>query len=275
VLDGFSVRTGGDLTVNGNVGACALDSEGDLTVHGGVFGKGRARLRSGGSLSARFLNDCQAECARDLTVEREAVGSTLMVNGALMVTAGRLVGGTASALGGVDVGVLGSPLGVPTTVNAGSDYTLARRQAEAETRVTEVDASVDKISDFLGPLLAAPRRMNQLISRRRGDLERLVEALRSLSTERSELAGRLEELAESSHRGAVRQVSVRKEMHAGVLLELGSVRHRVKERTAGPLSVMLDRSRASLRMREFAPLPGSPEAEAGGAGPGGPDAGRT
>jgi len=256
VLDGFNVRTGGNLMVGGNVGACRLDSEGDLEVIGGVFGKGRAQLRAKGNLSARFLNDCRAECAKIMTVSREAVGSSLLTNGRLMITDGRLVGGTTSALCGVDVAVLGSPLGVPTAVSAGTDYNLARRQGEVEERIREVDASVEKINDFLGPLLTDRRRMTQLISKRREDLYRLVKALRSLRAERAELAARLEDLAEASHRNAARQINVRREVHAGVLVELGSVRSRIKQRARGPLTIAEDRSRGSLRTKEFRDLPG-------------------
>jgi uncharacterized protein len=256
VLDGFNVRTGGDLTVGGNVGACKLDSEGDLTVEGGVFGKGRAQLRAKGRLSARFLNDCRAECAEVLSVARESVGSTLMTNDRLEILQGRLVGGTISALCGVDVAVLGSPLGVPTAVSAGTDYNLGRRQAELELRIEEVDNSVSKINDFLGPLLGDRRRMGQLITRRREDLHRLVKALRSLRGERAELAERLEKLAEASQRNAIRQVNVRKELHPGVLIELGAVRSRIKQRAAGPLSIVEDRIRASLRTTDFKDLPG-------------------
>jgi uncharacterized protein (DUF342 family) len=257
VLDGFNVRTGGRLVIGGNVGACRLDSDGDLEIKGGVFGKGRALLRAKGGLSARFLNDCRAECAGEMKVEREAVGSTLLSNGRLLIVEGRLVGGTTSALCGLEVAVLGSPLGVPTAVSAGTDYSLARRQVEIEDRIREVDASVEKISGFLGPLLGDRRRMSRLIARRREDLRRLVNALRGLRTERAELAGRMEELAEAAQRDAVRQINVRREMHPGVLIELGSVRSRTKNLNRGPITVIEDRGRGSLRTREFRELPGA------------------
>ncbi len=261
VLDGFNVRAGGNLTVGGNVGACQLDSEGDLVVKGGVFGKGKARLRAKGRLSSRFLNDCRAESAGVLSVEREAVGSTIFTNRCLLMPEGRLVGGALSALRGVDVGVLGSALGVLTSVSAGTDYNLSRRQAEMETRITDVDTSVTKISGFLGPLLGDRRKMSQLIGKRRADLQRLMEALRGLRAERAELAGQLEEMAEAAHRGAVRQVNVRKQMNPGVLIELGAVRHRVKQTATGPLSIVEDRARGSLRTKEFQELPGMEKGE--------------
>jgi uncharacterized protein (DUF342 family) len=262
VLDGFNVRSGGALTVGGNVGACRLDSEGDLVVKGGVFGKGRARLRAKGRLTARFLNDCQAESSADMVVEREAIGSTLMTNSSLSMLAGRLVGGKVSALRGVDVDVLGSPLGVPTSVAAGTDYNLARRQAEVESRIEEVDASVEKISEFLSPLLGDRRRITDLIGRRRDDMQRLLSALRELRAERGELAASLEDLAESTHRGAIRQINIGREMHPGVLLEIGSVRHRVKKEARGPLTVVEDRGSGSLRTAEYRPLPAPKGGEA-------------
>jgi hypothetical protein len=99
--------------------------------------------------------------------------------------------------------------------------------------------------------------MTQLVQRRRNDMQRLVEALRNLRGERAELARQLEELAETSHRGAVRQVNVRREMHPGVLLELGQVRHSVKRPATGPFSIVEDRADGTLRTRELSELPGT------------------
>jgi hypothetical protein len=263
VLDGFSVRAGRGLAVGGNVGACQLDSEAELAVKGGVFGKGRARLRAKGSLSARFLNECRAECSGDMVVGREAVGSNLLTNRRLLMTAGSLVGGSASALGGAEVEVIGSSLGVPTALAVGTDYNLTRRQGEVGARAGEVDAAVGKITAFLGPLLADGRRMSRLLERRRDEVERLVKALRGLRAERAALAAELEALAEASRRGAVRQINVRGRVHPGATLEIGSVRHRLKEPLVGPVTILEDRARASLRTVAFKELPASGNRPAG------------
>lgn len=257
VLDGFSVRSGGSLLVGGNVGACRLDSDGDLVVKGTVFGKGKALLRAKGQLRARVLNECRAEAAGALSVEREAVGSTLLTNGRLFMPEGVLVGGSVSALAGVDVSALGSALGVMTSVSAGTDYHLARRQAEVDSRLAAIDASVEKISGFLGPLLADRRRMTQLLRRRRTDMEKMVKTLRELRAERAELIKQMEEMASAAGHGAVRQINVRRQMHPGALLELGALRHRVRKTAAGPLSVLEDRARGALRTVEFRDLPGA------------------
>lgn len=260
VLDGFAVRAGKGLVVGGNVGACQLDSDGDLAVRGSVFGKGRSRLRAKGRLTARILNDCAAESAGALTVGREAVGSTLLTNGPLLAPEGTVVGGSASALGGVDVEALGSPLGIPTRVAVGADYALTQRQEDIERRVEEIDRSVKQVSGFLGPLLADRRRMSRLVGLRRAEFERLAGALRDLRAERLELAGRLEELADAVRRGAVRQINVRGRIHSGVLLEIGAVRHRVKDVIRGPVTVIEDRSTGALRTVEFRDLPPRPAA---------------
>ena len=63
---------------------------------------------------------------------------------------------------------------------------------------------------------------------------------------------------EAAARGAVRQVNVRRMLHSGVLLEIGTVRHRVKQPLTGPVSVIEDRAKGTLRtmeLRELPPLP--------------------
>jgi uncharacterized protein (DUF342 family) len=255
VLDGFSVRAGRRLTIGGNLGACRADSEGDLILKGGVFGKGKARLRAKGGLSARFLNDCQAEAVGSVIIEREALNATVLTNRRLLMTAGTFTGGTASALGGADFDTLGSAMGVLTKVSVGTDYNLVRRQTEISGRIAEVDASVAKIEDFLKPLLTDHRRMGRLLGRRREDVEKLVVALRDLRGERVRLAAELEALAESAARGAVSQVNIRRVLHSGVLLEIGSVRHRARQPLPGPVTILEDRAKGALRTVDFRELP--------------------
>jgi hypothetical protein len=97
--------------------------------------------------------------------------------------------------------------------------------------------------------------MSRLLERRRADLEKLIAALRELREERERLAADLDSLAEASHRGAVRQVNVRKLLNPGVLLEIGAVRHLVKQALAGPVTILEDRPRGALRIVEFRELP--------------------
>ncbi len=258
VLDGFNVRAGLKLTVGGNLGACRADSEGDLAIRGGVFGKGKARLRAKGALSARFLNDCEAESTGSITVEREALNATLLTNRRLNMANATFAGGSASALGGADFDVLGTSMGILTRVSVGTDFNISRRQSEISGRAAEVDASVEKIQSFLAPLLADRNRMSRLLETRRMDIEKLVRALRELRDERAALATELDALAEAAARGAVRQVNVRRMLHSGVLLEIGTVRHRVKQPLTGPVSVIEDRAKGTLRtmeLRELPPLP--------------------
>ena len=257
VLDGFSVRAGRGLSVGGSLGACRADSEGDLILRGGVFGKGKARLRAKGVLSARFLNDCEAEAAGNLTVEREALNSTLLTNSRLLMPKGTFAGGAASALGGAEFDTLGSAMGVDIRVAVGTDYNLARRQGEISGRIVEVDAAVGKIEGFLGPLLADRRRMSRMVATRRAELEKLVGALRGLRSERAALTAELEALAETAARGAVPQVNVRRALHPGVFLEIGAVRHRVRQTVTGPATILEDRAQGALRTVEYRELPAS------------------
>ena len=253
VLDGFTVSAGKGLVVGGTVGAAKIDTEGDLIVRGGLAGKGRGRARAKGTARLRYVNDGRVEAGGDLTVEREAMNSQLLANRRLIV-AGSFVGGEATSLAGIEAGTIGSALGVATRVNAGVDCFLEERRREIEKRLAEIDRSVEKIRAFLGPLMSDRARLARVLERRREEITRLAGALRSLRDEREGEVTVLREILETSRHAAVRQINVRKRLHPGVLVELGRYRRRFRSGQAGPLTLLEDPERGTIRVETYRPL---------------------
>lgn len=253
VLDSFSVSAGKGLTVKGTVGAAKLDTEGDLVVRGGMAGKGRGRARAKGQVRLRYVNDGRVEAGGDLHVEREALNSRLLAHRRLLVD-GALVGGEALSLAGIEAGSIGSPLGVATRVASGVDCFLEDRKREIETRLAEIDRSVEKIRSFLGPIMGDRKRLAGILERRREEIARLAEVLRALRDEREAKMTALREILDASRNAAVRQINVRKTLYPGVLVELGPHRQRFRTETAGPLSLVEDPGRGAIRIAAYRPL---------------------
>lgn len=254
VLDGFAVSAGKGLLVEGTVGAAKLDTEGELVVRGGLAGKGRGRARAKEAARLRYINDGRVESGGDLAIEHEAMNSRLLTNRRLFVS-GALVGGEATSLAGVEAGSIGSALGVATRVVSGVDCYLEERQRELEERLAGIDRSVEKIRAFLGSLMGDRTRVARVLERRREELARLANALRTLRDERREQVAALREILEASRQAAIRQINVRRRLYPGVLVEIGNCRRRFRSEVLGPLSLLEDAERGTIRVASYQPLP--------------------
>lgn len=120
VTSGYSVECEGDLNVNGVVEAAVLKSSGDLVISRGVQGQGEAYLSCKGNLVSNFINTATVHCEGDL--EAGAImNSTVHCNGNVSAKGkkGTIVGGELITKGNVEAHVIGSEMGVITSIKMG------------------------------------------------------------------------------------------------------------------------------------------------------------
>lgn len=119
----FSVRAGGGLRVCGSVcGGAVLSAEKDVAIELGVLGSGRNIVKAGGSLAAKFVNEALCEVGGDITLGSEALNSRLFALGRVVAPAAVVIGGRIAAVKSIDLGVVGSEVGVRTEIFLGEDH---------------------------------------------------------------------------------------------------------------------------------------------------------
>ena len=62
VLEGFSVKAGGSITVRGMVEGARLQADGNISIAKGMNGMGKGRLVCAGDVTAKFFENCMIEC---------------------------------------------------------------------------------------------------------------------------------------------------------------------------------------------------------------------
>jgi len=118
LLAGFEL-SGRNVTFKGVVEAGDVRAMGDLACEGGVKGGGRARLRAGRSLRARFCESAELRAEKNLLIDGACMHSDVFVGEKLAVK-GRLVGGEIYCAGAVYVGEkLGGGIRTPTRLQLG------------------------------------------------------------------------------------------------------------------------------------------------------------
>lgn len=156
----FNVRTTGTLSVGRVIEAAEVDVGGDLVVRGGIFGQERTgRVRAGGRVTAKLLNEVDLATRGDLEFLREVLNSRVSVQGRLSGPRGTIIGGEVYAREGIEVRVIGSEGCVTTCVAVGIHVNTLRRVRRIERQIKELVKSAEQIRSIVSPLLANAKRL--------------------------------------------------------------------------------------------------------------------
>ena len=126
IRSGFKVEAEGDIEVWGNVEAAIVQSQGNIMIRGGIFGREKGLVRARGDVKAKVIENATVEAGQDVIVG-EAIFHSQVSAGRKVVVNGRkglVVGGRIRAGNLVWMKTLGSPMGTNTEVMVGIDPVL-------------------------------------------------------------------------------------------------------------------------------------------------------
>lgn len=180
--DRFSVKTKANLTVGGVIEAAVVEAAGNVTVRGGILGRGMGRVEAGGELVAKFCDKVVLRAASDIRLGRETINSHIYTEGKLLLPQGAIIGGVVVARLGVEAGTLGSDACVPTEIIVGmhpgelQNVEAVRKENEKRMLV------VEKIRRKVSPLMSQLERLT------RAQRERVTEMMFQADTVAAEIA---------------------------------------------------------------------------------------
>ncbi|MFM1823554.1 MAG: hypothetical protein RI967_1820 [Planctomycetota bacterium] len=245
VRDNFTLKATGDVVVRGLVEAADLLAGGDCRCERGFAARGTGHLLVDGSLEAAYLNGVRGRVRGSASIDREIVGTDLVVGEDLRVARGSIVGGTIVVGGAVVAASIGTEAGAKTTVRVGGrplELAQAARLAalakEIARQVAPMKARRDEIAEKGDRATAAEKESITELEFEVAELERRVRLL----DER-----RMAVLRAVGERRTVR-VEVAKAIHAGVTLAVGAREARFTKSVKGPVLVTWDEDR-NLRYR--------------------------
>ena len=150
VSDGFKVFTGGTLTIKQTFDVSEAVTKNDLIVAGGIIGRGQAKLKVGGSIKTRFIENCRVACRNDIKVELEILNSNVYTMGTLeMGDKGRIVGGEIYALKGIKAGGIGKSTGKAARIHCGVDFTLEQEKERQNNILRILSGKSKQLTDLL------------------------------------------------------------------------------------------------------------------------------
>ncbi len=151
VLDGYNIKSGGNIEIKKNVGNCYIEAVGDITIFLGVNGKSSGKLVStSGSVRAKYLQDCYVRSKKEVLVAESVINCEVNTDESLFLKGKKagITGGVIRALKEVFCRSLGAVAGAKTEVYVGvlpqirigfNKYTKLIEQYDDQKRAFELD----------------------------------------------------------------------------------------------------------------------------------------
>ncbi|HPX61531.1 MAG TPA: FapA family protein [Deltaproteobacteria bacterium] len=211
VLDDFSIKATKGIRVQGNIGLCHIESQGDISFCG-MSGQGRGTITCGGSICANFINDVTVECEGDVLVESEIRNCHIRCLGSIRVNKGVLAGGDYMALGGIESSVIGTVTSLHTHVSAGVNY---RDQEELNRLFHELKELIDHFT-----------------------ADKANADMKEFAHRRAEITARVQQARTRDYPGRNPKVNVKKLLYEMVNITLGTVSEDNREERQGPITII-------------------------------------
>jgi uncharacterized protein (DUF342 family) len=160
ILDRFEVRTTNSLTVGGTIEAALVEVGKDLSIRGGIVGRGAGSVQVGGDMVVRFGNEAKLRAEGDIKFMRELLNCSAHAEQRIDAEHGAIIGGYLYAAREIVVGTLGSDGNIPTRIAVGPHPTVLIEAEEIEDEIAKKRQAIEKIRQMVSPLVANMRRLS-------------------------------------------------------------------------------------------------------------------
>lgn len=229
VCENFSVRTKGDVIVNGVVEGAIIEAGGNIIIARGMHGQNKGKLVAGGNIIAKFIS--AADVTASGFVEAEQILNANVVAGTeVHAEAGKglVNGGKIVASKAVNLKNAGSPMGSMTIIEVGCDAELRKKAALMQKDVAERSKNIQQNTAVLTALLQKMKAGTRLSQEQLGNMKVLQKALQDDKAKLTEELEELQSLEEATKFDSNAHIDVRGVMYQGVAVTISGVNMTVK-----------------------------------------------
>ncbi len=229
VCENFSVRSGGNVIVEGIVEGAVIEASGDVVITRGMNGMGKGKIRAGGNVIAKFFENAEVHAGGYVDSD-SILHSTVNAGDAVHVGGKRgfITGGHICATQGVDVKNLGSIMGADTVVEVGADPSIKKRVQDLQNEIQDANKVLKQTAPILSSATEKLRSGSDLPAEQYDYIKNLYQLYnmkkKDMKNATREL-DKLQRLLESSKNAAV---TVRGDVYAGTRIVIGDVSMVVK-----------------------------------------------
>ena len=224
VASNFSVKSGGDIIVDGVVEGAKLEAAGNVVIAKGMNGRGTGTIKAGGNVISKFFENATVEAEGYVQTE-SILHSTIASNCDITVTGkkGFIAGGHVQAKEKVDAKTLGSNMGADTIIEVGASPAVKKEFAEVNKAIKEITADLKQAQPILENFAAKKAkgaRFNELQLKEIKQTSSLVETRKKELEENNKRMEELQKLFDPTNPGSV---YVRGEVYPGTTIVIGEL----------------------------------------------------
>jgi hypothetical protein len=157
VLDGFIVKSEGNIEIKKTVNAAILEAKGNVILAGGFIGKDSGSIKAGGKIGAKFIQGGVIYSEDEVIVENNIMHSNV-TSGKQVVVKGKkaaIVGGKIFASEYVEAQTIGAPAGTRTQIDVGVDILK-------EQEIQRIDAESVQTADYIKKIVISIETLGNL-----------------------------------------------------------------------------------------------------------------
>ncbi|MCD7990732.1 MAG: FapA family protein [Clostridia bacterium] len=229
VLEGYSVKAKGDITVMGIVEGARLSAGGDILLHKGMRGMRTGVLEAEGDITAKFLEDCNIYSKDNIQAEyiinsEVSCGHDLTLIG----KKGAFIGGSCSVYNCMNVKAVGAPSHIATSVTLGLTPQLmdemeavGKEMILLSRKLTELNKDISYLNGKLKEGTITPSQRERLSKLK---LEAPINSLKEkkLKQQGAELSRKLREVGKS-------RLTAR-EVYPGTVINIGDCKMSISKK---------------------------------------------
>ena len=254
VADGYNVKASGNIEINGSVGKCRIEADGDVTIRQGVFGKDECYIRAGKSLWAKFIQSSHVEVENNIIVNDSIMNSevTAMKNIVLRGKKAQIIGGHLFATEEICAKNIGSPGGgTETVLNVGIDPRAKKQLEELQEAQAELIKELENLDLDIATLEQQAKIRRNLAQEKKDNLIKLKKRHDEITEQTSEYTKQIGKIQEHLRElKAVGKVKCEGNVYSGVKVYVRDVLDEVKVDTK---SVTFYYDRSFIKRGEYEP----------------------
>lgn len=227
-----TIKSGGSITINGNVEASTIIAAKDIILKKGMQGGGKAVIKSGGCIYAKFIEGSNVQAKED--VQADVIMNCMVMAGKDVIITGKkatIIGGDISAAGRIDVYIAGNDAEIKTKLSVGMDEEERQRIVNIKLAFQVIDQKLKELEKELKEIQvkldSAPKFLKEKLKERTKEL--LRDKIKYIS-DKAEFKNELKVLEEKRLKAKSACILVRKCAYPGVSIKINSAPFFLREK---------------------------------------------
>lgn len=236
VTPGFSIKTEGDIKVNGNIEDAKINCGGNLIVSGGIIGGPDSDMHINGKVYSSFIRNANLISNGDV-ISNQIINSDISCNNRVIVLEGKgvIIGGNIKALNGVWAKSIGAISESKTTIIVGRDAEAYALFKNMQTVIKSNREEISKFKTLLGSeYFKDPKAfIARIPENKRETIKVILKKVTNLVKETAELEEKSKEMSEEFEKLSKSSVTSMEGFFPGVTVYISNIRKYITKKISG------------------------------------------